>query len=190
MNNLLRPSVSLVLFLILLGATLLNGFLDTKPAQAQEATPPILDEAELEIVIQDCREIINQSIVALEIKLTSDRQKYDFFFEATNNSLNFIANNLQQIAHDPDKINGLTGELQVLQTGFLSALDLYQSSLNELMALSDICSDQPEVFVSRLKQVYLNRGVVLSSVEELIYFIENDLTEILSDLGEELFKHA
>ena len=187
MNNLLRLPVFLVLFLVLLGATLFNGFLDTKPARAQEATPPVLDEAELEIVIQDCREIINQSIVALELKLTADRQKYDFFFEATNNSLNFIANNLRQIAHTSDKINGLTGELQVLQTGFLSALDLYQNSLNELMALSDTCSDQPEVFVSRLRQVYLKRGVVLSSIEELIHFIENDLTEILSDLEEELF---
>ena len=187
MNNLLRPSVFLVLFLVLFGATLFNVFLDTKPAQAQEATPSILDEAELGIVIQNCREIINQSIVALEIKLTADRQKYDFFFEATNNSLNFIANNLQQIAHTPDKINGLTSELQVLQMGFLSALDLYQSSLNELMALSDTCSDQPEVFVGLLRQVYLKRGVVLISIEELIYFIENDFTEILSDLGEELF---
>ena len=190
MNNLLRLPVFLVLFLVLLGATLLNSFLDTKPAQAQEEILPALDETELEIVIQDCREIINQSIVALKIKLTSDRQKYDFFFETTNNSLNFIANNLQQIAYNPDTLNGLIGDFQVLQTGFLSALEVYQSSLNELMLLSDTCSDQPEVFVSRLKQAYLNREVVLSSVEGLIYFTENDLTDILSDLGRSCCKHV
>lgn len=145
-----------------------------------------LDRTETEIIINNCQTIIERDIFNLSAQLKANSKQYEELSSLTLKSLNFIENNLIQIAKDTTAINSLQQNLIQSSTSFSNSVKQYDLSLSRLLALADDCQQEPMAFIAGLKNIHKHRQLVLSQASEFLIFIKTSLKETLTQIKSDL----
>ena len=133
-------------------------------------------------VIADCLETTQSQVPALQSQLETSAQAYERLLEAARLSLNFVDNNLAQMALDREALDGLLDRLTLAEDNFVAARQAYATSLERLLELAAVCQDDPAAFLAAAEETALERQRLEAAAAAITRLIEIDFTAAFEDI--------
>ena len=132
-----------------------------------------------------CQQIIEDQLVPLKTKSEQSLTAYERLFEGSQRSLDFIANNLAQMALDASALDQRSEELDNLWEDFVAAEHDYSKRLDGLLVLSETCA-QDSSFENSLRAALSARDRLETAAEQLVEFFGSDLESTLEAVERQL----
>ena len=131
-----------------------------------------------------CRQLIEDQLGPLKVKSDQNLVAYERLFEAGQKSLDFIANNLAQMALDASPLEGRAEDLQSLWDDFADAERGYSERLDELLAGAEDCAGGR--FAAELQAALSARDRLEIAAERLVGFFGPELEAALEAVERQL----
>ena len=144
-----------------------------------------LTVAETATVRQTCIASTDR-LAATQNNLISVKEQYNQLLALIRNSLSFMTDDLRRMQEDSSIINLARVQFNRLDADFLAAVEVYETSLTNLIILEDVCQAQPAVFVAGLHEIESRRRLVHTAGTELLQFIDETLSDALSEVQQRL----
>ena len=132
--------------------------------------------------IADCLETTQSQVPALQSQLETSAQAYERLLEAARLSLNFVDNNLAQMALNREALDGLLDRLTLAEDNFAAARQAYATSLERLLELGAVCQDDPAAFLAAAEETALERQRLEAAATAATRLIEIDFTAAFEDI--------
>ena len=145
-----------------------------------------LSESQIAQITASCQDFIDSDISASFERLKVNEAKYEQFIATIELSLNFVINNLKQIAMDYSAVDTLQERLLAIKAELSLAIELYGLSLNKLLILAEDCQSYPDSFIAGLDEAHENNKLVLAVAGDLLDFITADFKETLMKIRSKL----
>ena len=138
--------------------------------------------------VADCLEITQSQVPALQSQLETSAQAYERLFEAARLTLDFVDNNLAQMALDREALAGLTDRLTLAEDNFAAARQTYAVSLERLLELGPVCQDDSAAFFAAAEETALKRQHLEAAAADVIRLIEINFAAAFEGVEQQLMK--
>ncbi|MCY4088805.1 MAG: hypothetical protein OXF49_01610 [Candidatus Saccharibacteria bacterium] len=145
-----------------------------------------LNTAEINLVTDNCQDILKTSIPQLLDDTNQTAQVYQSLIEIIQSSLNFISDDLRHMTVDSSNIDLVLVDFSQLEANFQTDLRAYKLSLNELLSLNVNCHYHPQAFVAGLQEADSRRQLIEASAEAMLDYINKEIEEVLAEIQADL----
>ena len=145
-----------------------------------------LKSQQIEMVQDKCSQILQNEVTNLKTQLNYQQEGYEALIQYTDNSLTFIVDDLRHMQEDASIINLAQVKLNKIKGSLQSSFKVYASALGESLELGERCVTYPQAFVASLHEINNRRQLALTSSQNLLEFIKNDLKGALAEIQERL----
>ena len=145
-----------------------------------------LTEQQAEAMAAGCRDFIAGEVNRALEQSRSSQAKYTRLASAMVLSLDFVINNLTQMAHGHAAADQLRRSAVELETAFLEASVSYDLTLGALSAMIESCATHPAVFRAGLLIAAERRQAVIGAGQSILDFAASDFRDELIRLKAEV----
>ena len=158
--------------------------LEAAPNQA----PATLSIERAQLIVETCPDLIDNEIEALRAQLFGKIGAYQRLITAAQLSLDFIINNLAQMAFEQAVLEPLPLQLETVAENFNQAHRSYDDSLEHLLDFGADCAGQELAFANALQDMISKRQKLEMAAEELIELISSDFSAAFDQLEKKLIE--
>ena len=87
---------------------------------------------------------------------------------------------------DASRINLTQVELDKLESKLERSFNIYQTNLDDILALGSHCLDNPEAFLASLHEINERRQLILEDTTTFLDFVNQDLQAAMAEVQERL----
>ncbi len=185
-----------IVAIFFLAAILALILLDQPPAlRAQSAPLETAPAAAMTLSIESaqaisevCPDLIENEVKALRAQLVEKVGDYEHLIMAAQLSLDFIINNLTQMAFKQEVLESLPLELATRAENFEQAHRSYNDSLEYLFNFGANCVEQEAAFIAAFQDMMSKRQKLEMAAQEIVGLISSDFAAAFDELEKKLME--
>ena len=135
-----------------------------------------------------CPGLIANEVQALRAQLAEKSGDYERLITAARLSLDFIINNLTQMAFKQELVESLPLELETRAANFDQAYRSYDDSLEHLLDLGAHCAQQEVAFMVAFQDMMSKRQKLEMAAQEIVELISSDFATAFDELEKKLME--
>ena len=184
--------ISAILFLAAILALIL---LEQPPVLRAQSAPLETAPAALTLSLESapavsavCPDLIANEVQALEAQLIEKSGDYERLITAARLSLDFIINNLTQMAFEQGVVESLPLELETRAAKFDQAYRSYDDSLEYLLDFGENCAQQEAAFMAAFQDMISKRQKLEMAAQAIVELISLDFAAAFDELEKKLME--
>ena len=139
-------------------------------------------------VSEVCPDLIANEVQALEAQLIEKSGDYERLITAARLSLDFIINNLTQMAFQQGVVESLPLELETRAANFDQAYLSYNDSLKYLLDLGENCARPEAAFMAAFQDMMSKRQKLETAAQAIVELISSDFAAAFDELEKKLME--
>ena len=187
----MRPGPAAALFagcVFMLAAGLAAWGFASRPLQAQGDPAPDPAFARSLPETGGCLGILEREVPALQNRLEDSVPPYERLLEAARRSLDFVDNNLAQMALDRAALAGLAEKLDSAEEDFATARQAYAAGLDRLLEFGPACADDGPAFAAAARETLLERRRLEEAAGAAVDLVEVDFETAFGRIDRQLME--